>query len=1135
MKTFFDKERGTWATYKEGSSVVRSIAHLCPSTFSSARFVFTMAPSAKSQLKAAKSAIDADDPNKALSILTPLLSDDPTNYNAHVLSGVAHVSNNNLTSALQSYTTAISLRPDFPLAHRGVIDAIRRLSPNDHSLQLARSQLILNAHDAPEAARVLYHHALQDGSLREEAIQALLKAAHFERQYLRVEDTPAWKAAHLVLQTLPAHTVNPSSFDSIHPSLPALLDSVCETLSVSTVLTSDIVVDNAVSRVTARVRAGVDVDRSISFLQQIGAYENLLELAEKNHVVLCYDQIVQYAARALHIHPQSVGRSAAVIAAQLGDVPSGLALAGISDVKAGKVIPSAMNALVCAWLRLRRKEPKLAVEVARRGKEMVEKGSLWAALALVLARGLAEERRFKEAIREYESVRMWAKETAKSWVEDAANRGLVETAVIAHGRRSRQASMAVEEAAGSAVNAYGVLECVWTDALAEDVDCDRMEDLTRAAVQKAREGSGRGELMWEFKILDSMFGISDAELAALAASRLGQMLVQEFGYEKDILERAQRWHMEAAGLFKGMPNPFAQLGWIFEQMAKHGDSRKMIARAIRCYEKAVSIDASHPLASRRLVRLLNNKGFAEDAVEVARLTAEKNPKERWAYNVVGWHNIERARFDEALIAFRNALRGKPKFSAQAEEALFGTSVGKTMEDNDLVVDVDSWRGLSLIYRQQGKVGPALSCIEDAFALVRKPPLVYTSNLNIDVSELQQPLEKLLAAEKGMLQQLNRQSEDAAASIESILCNSYAPLTMKAYLSEVYTYRASKEWLSGCYHRATVLRTEAVKVLRSLQHEQLEKQPQLNSSSTFKRIGDILMEAATSHPKLMSSILRTGQTSEMLVDALRAFCKALHMSPWECDSLGQDVAAALLRLAIMDGNEELASQAIELLLQSHCEPSVLIMSLLTLATIKSDADFALAATNIALHAAKSETSKRNHIALNASIAVQASLRTDTVHGADSAISAIRHDPTDWRGWFAVAVIREADAMQNNWPLGMIRSSESAYLEADRLGGGPCAVHGVVRCLVELLQSKRSDLERVEVYHEACFCASSAARVGLDEPDVCREIINEHISITHAEARLKVTELAESNDNVDVMRHVHLYPFISDVVTMELVAS
>lgn len=1092
-------------------------------------------PSIKAQLKAAKSALDAGDPDKALSVLNSLLSTDPSNYNAHVLSGVAYISKNDLVTALQSYTNAISLRPDFPLAHKGVIDAITRLASDDHPLLLARSQLALNTDDVPKAACVLYQHALQDNSLQEEAIQALLKAARVEQTYITIADTPAWKAAHLILRTLEADSVRDDSFESMHPSLPGLLDSVREKMSANSVMCPDTVVDTVISRVVAQIRAGTDVNQNVSFLCQTGAFESLLGLLETGHIDLDRGKVVCYATRALHIHPQSNGRAAAIVAAQLGNTPSGLTLAGVSDVKIGKAVPSATHALVCAWLRLCREEPKLAVEVARKGRDMIGRGLLWGALGLVLARGLVGERRFKEAFKEYEGVKMWAKDTAQSWVEDAANRGLVETAVIAHGRRSRQASMAVEEAAGSAVNAYGVLECVWTEALAEDVDCERMEELTKVAVQNAREGGKccSAELTWEFKILDGKFGISDAELAAVAASRLGQMLIKEYGNEKEILERAQRWQMDAAGLFKGLPNPFAQLGWIFEQSAQYGDTGKMKVRAIRCYEKALTVDAAHPLASRRLARMLNEKRFKEEAMEVARLAAEKNPKRRWAHNIVGWYSIQSDSLDEAIVAFRNALRGNPKLSAGDEEVLFGTNVGRTKEDNDLVVDVDSWRGLSLAYQRQGKIGPALSCTEDALALIRKPPLVYKSFLTVDIEDIQHCTEKFLQAERAMLQQLNNQSDDAAVNIESILRDSHAPLTMKVYLSELYISRASKDWLSGSYHKATMLRTEAVSILRSLQNELLAKNPQLNPSSTFKRIGDILMEAVTSHPELMNEILLPGHPSEMLSEALMAYCKALHISPWECESLGQDIAIALMRSAIIGDSEGAAKQAIELLLQNQCEPSVLAMSLLDLATFKSSSTFGFAAINLALHVAKSGSTKKNLIALNASIAIQASLANDITRGADNAVSAIRHDPADWRGWFAVAAIREADAKQNDWPVDMIRSSENAYLEADRLGGGPCTVHGIVRCLIELLRRRRSALHCAETYRDACFCVSCAARVGLDEPGICREIIDEYMSAMLTEARSKVNGLAESKDRINIMRHVHQYPFMSEVVTMELV--
>lgn len=48
----------------------------------------------------------------------------------------------------------------------------------------------------------------------------------------------------------------------------------------------------------------------------------------------------------------------------------------------------------------------------------------------------------------------------------------------------------MEEASGSTESDYGVLECAWTDALVDDVDTERMAELSGRAVEKATEMRG---------------------------------------------------------------------------------------------------------------------------------------------------------------------------------------------------------------------------------------------------------------------------------------------------------------------------------------------------------------------------------------------------------------------------------------------------------------------------------------------------------------------------------------------------------------------------------------------------------------------------------------------------------------------
>lgn len=1072
-----------------------------------------MAPKTKAQLKQAKSHLDANAPADALPLLSSILSSDPSNFNAHLLSGYANSLLDNLPAALASYASATSIKPQSKVAHRGVIDALRRCGgEQDHQLLWARTKLILED-DIAEATRVLVR---EEGG--KEAIHAVLQ---------RIEEGTDGEWGKLGVQVLVKAGINEILGKDAERINQVIMEQASKEMAEKGSVQRTPVDDFVVKWLMDKVRSDVNRETNFRLLEAMCAFEALLELYECGWVELSHHQVANFATRSLHLNPQSVGRAAAVVAAEMHELDLAQRLAGVNTLNKGKEIGSPIRALVKSWFHLRIGEDKKAVEIGKEGRALVNnKGRIWACISLVVARGLKSERKYKEGIRELEAVRTWAIQAGEGWVEAASNRALVETAVAAHGRRSRQASTVMEEAAGSADNDFGVMECVWADALADDVDSIRMEALVTGMIKKANNGSVGKDLKWECQVLNDMFTFSDNELASIGASRLGQMVIKSEGLEMVTLERAQKWQMESVQLFKPASNAFAHLGWIVEQKGAYGNKEQMINRAIRCYQKARLTDEAHPLASRRLVRLLKHKGLDEESADVARQVADRNPRERWAHNVNGWHGIKQGNYQEAVIAFRNALKGKPKPSSRTEEILFGSDVGLTIEDNPLTLEVDSWRGLSLAYQKQGKAGPALSCVNDAIALVQKPPYYYTAGLEFDIERLQTILQNLLSVDRAILLQVNKH-EHAVNVIESLLKDSQAPLTITIQFAEAHLNMAAKEWMLGNYAQATSLRREAVSILKTAAEDQCQLFPQLSSSGLQKRIGDVLMEAVTPIPKQMKTILSETMMRNMLQEAADAYSKALHSTSLDSPSLlTQDIAAALQRLAILNEDVELAQQAVDLLLQAQSSASAMCIAILTLSTLKKEDSLATSCTSLAREVARRDTDKQTRVALHVSIALHASSIGDMSSAVEFAISSIRYDPKDWRGWFAVGKVREADAQKHDWPLEMIRSTQTAYLEADKLGAGPCAIHGVVRCLRHLLRSAwAASATKEEVYSEACYCAAMAARAGLEESEE-RSIINSSLKQQWEEVGKELSNIGAESGNATQLRLMHLYPFLPE---------
>lgn len=139
--------------------------------------------SAKLQLMKAKEELDAGDADAALALCKKVLAADRSNYNAYILVGVACARKADLPRAVQAYDRAIALKPAAPVAHKGLIDALRGVADTapDAALPLRRARA--HAALAPlspahargaraAAAETLYTLAARDAELVPEAIAA---------------------------------------------------------------------------------------------------------------------------------------------------------------------------------------------------------------------------------------------------------------------------------------------------------------------------------------------------------------------------------------------------------------------------------------------------------------------------------------------------------------------------------------------------------------------------------------------------------------------------------------------------------------------------------------------------------------------------------------------------------------------------------------------------------------------------------------------------------------------------------------------------------------------------------------------------------------------------------------------------
>ena len=191
---------------------------------------------------------------------------------------------------------------------------------------------------------------------------------------------------------------------------------------------------------------------------------------------------------------------------------------------------------------------------------------------------------------------------------------------------------------------------------------------------------------------------------ALAAFHLRVVICK--ATDKSQAKKATTLLLKAAKLDPTRPGPFSLLGMCYEY---HND----ISRAKGCYQKALTIDPSHPVAGRGLVRLVGLDG----AKSLCELAAKRNSSANgWAWRAMGQlKSKEDGDFAAAAICFQQALRCRD-IQAPGNDMLGVFFANPTSPSSNIAHSEagETWVELAACYRQLGKYSAALRAFEGAF-------------------------------------------------------------------------------------------------------------------------------------------------------------------------------------------------------------------------------------------------------------------------------------------------------------------------------------------------------------------------------------------------------------------------------------
>lgn len=1166
--------------------------------------------SSKSQLKLARDALDAGDTAVALTLCKTVLASDRLNYNAYVLTGLALSRSGNALRASQAYERAIALRPDAPVAYRGLADALKDEEGEAERLRRARALVQLADRAELEGAKaegcVLYYEVVVGGSVvgRDEAVKA-------------------WKGL----------TRAPDGFGSVEVGVVGMMAGekdlfevgvLCEALDVlegkpgggesdADVRAQRVVVE----RVRLRAERGdLGIRKCAEVLMALGEGEEFLAMAEEDFwrkggvLEFGAEPVTEYARRVLNgvTKANDAVRAHAVVAVSGALVNEARAEEALKSVlgsltgapedggKAGRsassnftaqtqMISAPWQALVLCRLYYELGEMKKCRATAVRGVhlcgELGGRRALTSAFHLIRALSLAADGSDGKAMKEFELSLVLFSSSFKAgalsssfgdWIERACVRGMLKLGVAMSDGES-----AVKRACSSRLEHVAVMGAI-EEAFRNQLDDSSLSTMKALASQatafhEAQLKDGPAEMLFEQALFGNSLVGSARENSAIASLRLAQTHCMIYGDRPDTptalagLDHAKNALIASANLVGTMADPYAVLGWIFEVQARQrGDeqvsARSLFIRAIRCYRKCVLLDMAHPLASRRLVRLLQYLEDSDDfggssATAVACDVTKKNPRCSWAWNVLAWSNLVSANYSDASIAFQSALKSSAKSEVGFSSFCLGlVSVSDPLcaEDADAMVRIDSWRGLAMAYKALGKFAPACSCLETALNLVaefgikqeklekvvvseiaalmtlqNKPNEAidicrpYLAGMGIVVGSLQKSGESLWA-EDSLAQSWHCSEEDAVGA---------ASLSFR--MAEAFMALADGQWIEGWYRRAFATRQAGSSLFAASHKFSSLVARSISPAAGLKQIGDALSDTASPSPSALSRLVSRTVIEQTLADAVEAFSQALPDTSKQafCDVCSEDLGSTLAKQSSFDGDVDKAERAVRILSNESNIGGRGGSALAFALSVRAKCDDQLgkscmvAAKNLLARTIAESKAGGDELLASALHLTELHFESNDVQAAaESALTALRMDATDWRSWFATGLARECDGNALRWPSNILKSTVDAYAEADRIGGGgPAVVTRLCRSLERSVENS-DEKDLANVASDAAMAVATAVRAGQSFSDTCLNVVRRNAKCV-LDANSDAADVGVDGTGTSVLRLFHMYPFVPKI--------
>ncbi|KAF7829441.1 tetratricopeptide repeat protein SKI3 isoform X1 [Senna tora] len=345
---------------------------------------------------------------------------------------------------------------------------------------------------------------------------------------------------------------------------------------------------------------------------------------------------------------------------------------------------------------------------------------------------------------------------------------------------------------------------------------------------------------------------------------MGVFLWDKGGEAKEPKEKAAEHFVISAKLNPKNGDAFKFLGHYYGCVAR--DTQ----RAIKCYQRAITLNPDDSDSGEALCDLLDEGGKESLEVAVCHEASERSPRAFWAFRRLGYLQVHRKKWTDAVQSLQHAIRGYPTCA-------------------------DLWEALGLAYQRLGRFTAALKSYGRAIELDHSLVFALVESGNISLT--------LAASKKGV--------DHFRLALE------ISPCCVSAHYGLAFGLLGfAKECINrGAYQWGASLLEEASEVARASAY--VVK----NISSIWKLHADIQLAYARCYPwnaevqvlvsdkeAFKASILSWRKTCLLAARCARfSYQRALHLAPWQ-PNIYADIAVTSDLITSLENNYKQDSNA-----------------------------------------------------------------------------------------------------------------------------------------------------------------------------------------------------------------------------------